>query len=82
LSPPSPEPEGGLLLDGVQADSPAEKGGLRAGDLIVEWGGARIDSLEDIQVIFENAEAGKEVKVTVLRQGKRVELKVTPEKIG
>ncbi|MEO7454376.1 MAG: PDZ domain-containing protein [Fimbriimonadales bacterium] len=82
LIPSFTEIEGGLLLDGVQADSPAERGGLKAGDLIVEWGGIKIGSLEDIQVIFENAEAGKEVKVVVLRDGKRVEVKVIPEKIG
>lgn len=81
LIPSFEEETGGLLLDGVQPDSPAEKAGLKAGDKIIEWGGKKIDGLEDIQVIFENAEAGKEVKVVVLREGKRVEVKVTPEKI-
>lgn len=73
---------GGLLLDGVQQDSPAERAGLKAGDKITEWGGTRINSLQDIQSIFENAEPGKPVKVVVLRDGKRIELTVIPEKIG
>lgn len=82
LIPSFEEETGGLLLDGVQPDSPAEKAGLKAGDKIIEWGGKKIDGLEDIQVIFENAEAGKEVVVVILREGKRVEVKVTPEKVG
>jgi S1-C subfamily serine protease len=73
---------GGLLLDGVQENSPAERAGLKGGDTIVEWGGRKINSLQDIQTIFENAEPDKPVKVIVIRDGKRVELTVVPEKIG
>ncbi|MDQ2986686.1 MAG: PDZ domain-containing protein [Armatimonadota bacterium] len=76
------EAGGGLLLDGVQPNSPAEKGGLKAGDRIVEWGGRKIDSIDDIQAIFEESEPGQPVKVVVLRGADRVELTVTPEKIG
>lgn len=72
----------GLLLDGVQPDSPAEKGGLKAGDRIIVWDGRPIDSIADIQEIFETSEPGKQVKVIVLRGSDRVEVFVTPEKIG
>jgi Tol biopolymer transport system component len=82
LIPSFEESEGGLLLDGVQPGSPAEKAGLKAGDKIVDWGGQKISNIEDIQAIFENAEAGKPVKVTVMREGKLVEVTVVPEKIG
>jgi hypothetical protein len=69
----------GLLLDGVTPDSPAEKGGLKEGDRIVKWGDVAIKSIEDIQDIFAAAEPGKSVKVTVLRNGKEVELTIVPE---
>lgn len=82
LIPSFEEGAGGLLLDGVTVGSPAERAGLKAGDLIVEWGGKKIGSLQDVQVIFENAVPGKAVKVVVVRQGKRVELTVVPEKNG
>lgn len=72
----------GLLLDGVQPNSPAEKAGLMAGDRIVKWGDREIGSIEDIQEIFQNAEPGKAVKVVVLRNGKEITLTVTPEGIG
>lgn len=71
----------GLLLDGVQPDSPADKGGLKAGDRIVNWGGREVASIQDIQAIFETAEPGKAVKVVVLRGAERVELTITPERI-
>jgi len=73
---------GGLLLDGVQPNSPAEKAGLKGGDRIVEWGGRQINTLQDIQSILENAQPDKPVIVVVMRDGKRVELTVIPEKIG
>ena len=82
LIPSFEESDGGLLLDGVQPGSPAEKGGLKAGDIIIAWDGRPIRNIEDIQVIFENAEPGKAVKVTILRDGKSVDLTVIPEKIG
>jgi hypothetical protein len=72
---------GGLLLDGVQPGSPAEKGGLLGGDMIVEWGGKKVSSLQDIQVVFENAEPNKPVEIIVLRDGKRLKLTVIPERI-
>lgn len=72
----------GLLLDGVQPNSPAEKAGLMAGDRIMKWGEKTIGSIEDIQSIFENAEPGKPVKVVVVRNGKEITMTVTPEGIG
>ncbi|MBA3725818.1 MAG: PD40 domain-containing protein [Armatimonadetes bacterium] len=69
----------GLLLSGVGEGSPAEKGGLKAGDRIIEWGDKKIASIEDIQYIFETAEPGQAVQVTVVRDGNEVILTVTPE---
>ncbi|HET6645634.1 MAG TPA: PDZ domain-containing protein [Fimbriimonadales bacterium] len=72
----------GLLLSGVDEGSPAEKGGLRAGDRVIRWDDIKIDSIEDVQAIFEQAEPGKAAKVTVLRGGKEVVCTVIPEKGG
>jgi serine protease Do len=71
-----------LLLSGVDEGSPAEKGGLRAGDRVIRWDDIKIDSIEDVQAIFEQAEPGKAAKVTVLRGGKEVVCTVIPEKGG
>ncbi len=72
----------GLLLSGVAENSPAERAGLRAGDRIRKWGTQTIGSIEDIQEIFLNAEAGKPVEVVIQRDGKEIKVTVTPEQIG
>jgi TolB protein len=92
--PPTPNPSGrrvrvglmpnytdggpGLLLDGVVEGSPAELAGLKQGDRIVKWGDTKINDIQDIQAVFESAEPGKPVKVTILRGGKEIVVTVTP----
>jgi S1-C subfamily serine protease len=62
----------GALIDGVQPESPAEKAGLRRGDVILELDSAVI--LNDNQFINEVAAMapGKKVKIKVWRGGKPV----------
>ena len=67
----------GYALQGVAPGSPAEKGGLKAGDVIVEFGGSKIGGLDDFDLALRKFKAGEQVPVVVLRSGKRVELKVT-----
>lgn len=71
----------GLLLSGVSENSPAERGGLRGGDRIMKWGETKINSIEDIQEIFMNAEPSRPYEVLVLRDGKEVKLVIVPERI-
>ncbi|MCW5947064.1 MAG: M28 family peptidase [Fimbriimonadales bacterium] len=72
----------GLLLSGVADNSPAQRAGLQGGDRIIMWGTTKIESIEDIQEIFTNSEAGKAVEVTILRDGKEMKMTVVPEAIG
>jgi S1-C subfamily serine protease len=61
----------------VVAGTPAEKAGVKEGDLITAIGGQRIDaahSLEDVLVRFR---PGDEVTLSILRGGATIELKVT-----
>lgn len=69
----------GVLVQHVAADSPAAKGGLKKFDVIVKFGAAEVGSLEAIAEQIERVK-DKETTVEVVRGGKRVELKVTPEK--
>ncbi len=69
----------GVKLSGVRAGSPAEKGGLKGGDIIVEFGGQKIANIYDYTYALDAVKIGVPVKVTVERAGQRVELTVTPE---
>ena len=67
----------GLKLTGVRAGSPAEKGGLTAGDVIVEFGGVKVTDLQSYSDALYAHKPGDVVKVVFLRDGKQMETTVT-----
>lgn len=67
----------GYSISGVSAGSPADRGGLRGGDSIVQLGDQKIESLDDFDLALRRLSPGDEVEVVVLRDGQRVNLKVT-----
>ena len=69
----------GVKLSGVRAGGPADKAGLKGGDVIVEFGGQKITNIYDYTYALDAVKIGEPVKVVVLREGKRVKLEVTPE---
>ncbi|HEU4389140.1 MAG TPA: M28 family peptidase [Blastocatellia bacterium] len=70
----------GLKLDGVRAGSPAEKAGLRAGDVIIKIAGMAVKNVYDYTYALGEMRAGEEVAVVVRRDGGEVTLKLIPEK--
>jgi hypothetical protein len=60
--------EDGVKLGGVRAGSPAEKAGLKAGDLIVRFDGKAVRNLEDFVFVLRGKRAGDRVEV-VYRRG-------------
>ena len=69
-------------VEGVEADSPAEKAGLRKGDRIVRIGDTPWPSSEELSQTIKAAGAGKPLKLVVDRDGERVEVNVTPALLG
>jgi Tol biopolymer transport system component len=69
----------GVKLSGVRGGSPAEKAGLLAGDIVVEFAGKALKNVYDYTYALDAVKVGKPVDVIVLRAGKRVPLTVTPE---
>ena len=62
----------------VQSGSPAEKGGLRPGDLITQFGSAEIETWEHLEMAVA-ARPEKEVDVVVVRNGGEQRLRVRPD---
>lgn len=60
---------GGVLVLDVVKDGPAEKAGLKAGDVIQKVNGEKISSPEDLMDVLANFEAGDVVTVEYLRKG-------------
>lgn len=69
----------GVKLSGVRGASPAEKAGLKGGDVIVEFAGQKIANIYDYTYGLDSVKIGVPIKLVVEREGKRVELTVTPE---
>ena len=68
----------GVLFQGVREGSPAEKGGIRGGDILVEFGGKKIRNVQEYTTVLSDAKPDVPVTVAVLRKGQRVTLTVTP----
>jgi hypothetical protein len=66
----------GLRLTGVREGSPAEEGGLRAGDVVVEFDGKEIGDIYAYTYALRDKEPGDEVVIVVERDGERVTLTV------
>jgi len=69
----------GLRLSGVREGSPAQKAGLRSGDVIVRFGEQKVENIYDYMDALNRYKPGDTVKVVVLRDGKEVELTLTLE---
>ena len=71
----------GALVVRVYADSPAAKGGVKLGDVIVRYDGKEVDNTELLREMVGATAPGKEVKLVVIRDGKEETLRVTVAKM-
>lgn len=74
-------PDGlGVLVQDVQPDSPAEKAGVKAGDVITKLDGERVKTLGDFQAKLREKHEEKSVQLGVLRRGSETTVTVEPTK--
>ncbi|QEM66832.1 DegQ family serine endoprotease [Geobacter sp. FeAm09] len=67
----------GALINDIMKGSPAEKAGIRQGDVIVAFGGTDVKDPSHLQRLVAESGIGKPVKVTVFRDGKALEVTMT-----
>jgi len=70
------EDDAGALVSRVDPEGPAAKAGVERGDVIVEFDGDEIHTMEDLPRRVAATPVGKSVKVVVLRDGKRKSMSV------
>jgi Tol biopolymer transport system component len=68
----------GVKLGGVAKDGPADKGGLRGGDIIVQVAGKKIENIYDYTYAIGALKPGKVVDIVVERGAETVSLQVIP----
>jgi serine protease Do len=64
----------GILVSDVNADSPAEKAGVKQGDVILELNGRKVSNVGEFRNTVASNPPGTELKLLVSRDGKKIEL--------
>ncbi len=67
----------GALVSGIVTDSPADKAGLRQGDVIVDFHGSEVEDASALPSLVAVVTPGTTVEVEVIRDGKRMTIPVT-----
>jgi predicted metalloprotease with PDZ domain len=70
--------QNGVAVVDVTKDSAAERAGVKANDVIVQFDGENVRSAQQLTRLVRETAPGRTVKLAVVRDGKRVELDVTP----
>ena len=71
------KPGKGYAITGATKDSPAAKGGLKGGDVIVRLGESAVTGLEDFDSALRKHKGGETVPVVVVRDGAEITLQIT-----
>ena len=70
------EPRGALVAS-VAEDSPSDKAGVKAGDIILEFNGEKIKEMKQLPIIVAKTEVGKKVSVKIWRNKKEITKEIT-----
>jgi S1-C subfamily serine protease len=70
--------ESGVLIISVEPDSPAERAGLQVRDLLVEFDGKTISSIDDLHRQLTDERIGRSAELVVIRHSARVTLRAVP----
>ncbi|MDD2541994.1 MAG: DegQ family serine endoprotease [Desulfuromonadaceae bacterium] len=71
----------GALVGDVIKDGPAEKGGIKTGDIITSYDGKTVKTANDLPIFVAETPVGKSVDLTVIRQNKEVHVSIKVEEL-
>jgi len=74
--------ESGILVVSYEPGSPAKKGGLMEGDIIVEFDDHPIAGIDDLHRLLTEKRIGQQSSLAVIRRTDRIVLRVVPEETG
>jgi serine protease Do len=61
--------EAGVEVTRIAPDSPAEKAGIRTGDVVTQYNGQRVEGMDQFSRMVRETPAGREVKIGIIRNG-------------
>ena len=68
----------GLKLSGGTKEAPADKAGMKAGDIIIELAGRKIENIYDYTYAIDAVKIGQKARIVVIRKNKKIELELIP----
>ncbi len=71
--------ERGAEITSVEDDSPAAKAGLKTGDVVLDYAGTRVESMEQFIRMVRETPAGREIKIGLIRAGVATTVTAKPE---
>jgi len=71
-------PTGGVAIEDVRPDSPADKAGLKRGDVVVEFDAEHVRSVRQFSRLVAETPPGRTVNATVMRDGQKKDIRITP----
>jgi S1-C subfamily serine protease len=71
--------ETGVMVVGVETGSPAQRAGLREGDVIITLGGEPVAGVDDLHRLLTDTQVGVQNGIAVIRRTDRLELKILPQ---
>ena len=75
--------DNGVIVSDMDEDSPAEKAGLKVGDVITEISGSPVQNYHSIQTILDRVDlrVGDKLPMKVYREGKTINVEVLLEEV-
>ncbi len=70
--------KGGIQIQGTESGSPAEQAGIQTGDIIVQFQGKPVDSIDDLHKALDEKTIGNQVSIWVLRNGNLKQMAAVP----
>jgi S1-C subfamily serine protease len=74
--------ETGVIVLSTEPNSPAQRAGLREGDVIVALDGQPVAGVDDLHRVLSDVRAGADSELTVLRGTERLKVRIVPEEAG
>lgn len=68
----------GVVVEDVTEDGPAEKAGIKKGDVFVEFDAERVRSARQLTRLVQETPVGRKVQASVMRDGQKVNVTVEP----
>jgi S1-C subfamily serine protease len=73
--------KGGIQVQTVEEKGPAALAGLQPGDIIVQFEGRPLDSIDDLHKLLDETTIGRTLSIWALRNGSLLQMKVTPKEL-